>query len=260
MRRRAEFLDAFLRGAGPSPELLGAFALGLLVVDLVANLAYSLLTAPAESLPVAWGPLVAILLLTGLAYLLYRRDRRRGRAVEMRVDESRLAPPHTGLIWLLGPGPPDHLLFALEHHRKGGGGLHCWLVMQDVEPVRQALAQLSQKLLERGAAVRLHPVYIQYLDVQAAYQAVRAVFEREAAEEGLPPAQVIADITGGTKPLTAGMVLAALTTGGALEYVESERDAHGQPVPGTLRAVLVDTAFYVADRPVAERPAGADLR
>jgi len=245
MKRRAEFLDAFLRGAGPSPELLGAFALGLLVVGLLANLAYNLLTAPAEGLPVAWRPLVAILSCTGLAYLLYWLDRRRGRQVQAVVDESRLAPPHAGLVWLLGPGPLDHLLFALQHHRRGGGALHCWLVMQDSRPVREAFHQLSQRLLEEEAATRLHPVYIQHLDVQAAYGAVRTVFEREAAEEGLRPEEVIADVTGGTKPLTAGMVLAALTTGGALEYVESERDAEGRPIPGTLRVVLVDTAFYV---------------
>ena len=42
------------------------------------------------------------------------------------------------------------------------------------------------------------------------------------------------------------MVLAALTAGGALEYVESERDAQGRPITGTLRVVLVDTTFYVA--------------
>ena len=147
MKRRAEFLDAFLRGVGPSRELLGAFALGLLVVGLLGDLIYDLLTAPTESLAVVWRPLVAAMLLTGLAYLLYRRDRRRGRVVQAAVDESRLAPPHAGLIWLFGPGPFEHLLFALAHHREGGGGTHCWLVMQDIGPVREALTQLSRQLL-----------------------------------------------------------------------------------------------------------------
>jgi len=245
MKRRAEFLDVFLRG-GPSPELLCAFALGLLVVGLLADLFYDLLTAPVDSLSVVWRPAAAALILTGLAYALYQQDRRRGRAVRAVVDESRLAPPHAGLIWLLGPGPLDHLLFALEHHRRGGGAAHCWLVMQNVEPVREALNQLSQRLLERGATTRLHPVYVQQLDVQAAYHAVRSIFEREAGEAGLQPDQVIADVTGATKPMTSGMVLAAITTGGALEYVESDRDVEGQPIPDTLRVVLVDTAFYVA--------------
>jgi len=247
MRRRAEFLDVLLRGAGPSPELLGAFGLGLLVVGLLGDVIYSLLTAPADTLSTAWRPGAAVLLLTGLAYLLYWQDRRRGRTVRAAVDESRLAPPHAGLIWLFGPGPFEHLIFALNHHRAGGGGGHCWLVMQeDFPPVMTKFGELSQRLAEEGVATQVHPVYVKQPDVQAAYRAVRAVFEREAAEEGLSPDQVIADITGGTKPLTAGMVLAAITTGGALEYVESERDEQGRPIPGTLRVVGVDAAFYLA--------------
>jgi hypothetical protein len=246
MNRRSEFLDIFLRGTGPSLELLSAFAVGLLVVSIVGNLVYDLLMAPEDSLAVAWRSLAASILLTGLAYLLYRQDRQRGRTVRVDVDESRLAPPYAGLVWLLGPGRFDHLLFALEHHREGGGGAHCWLVMQDAEEVRQAFSQLSQQLLEQGIPTRLHPVYLERLDVQAAYQATRTIFDREAREEGLKLSQVIADITGGIKPLTAGMVLAALTADSEMEYVESERDAHGAPIPGTLRVVLIDTDFYLA--------------
>jgi hypothetical protein len=245
MKRRAEFLDVLLRGAGPSLELLGAFALGLLVVGLLGDVTYDLLTAPADSLPIAWRPTAAALILTGLAYLLYRLDRRRLRTVRAVVDESRLAPPHAGLIWLFGPGQFEHLIFALEHHQKDGGA-QCWLVMQEgIAPVKERFGELSQRLAETGLTTRLHPVYVKQPDVQAAYQAVQNVFEREAAEEGLTPDQVIADITGGTKPLTAGMVLAALTAGGALEYVESERDAQGRPIEDTQRVVLMDTAFHV---------------
>jgi len=246
VKRRAEFLDVLLRGAGPSPELLGAFALGLLVVGLLGDVTYDLLTAPADNLSIAWRPVVAAFILTGLAYLLYRRDRRRGRTVRAVVDESRLAPPHAGLIWLFGPGQFEHLVFALKHHQRGGGAAHCWLVMQeDFPPVKERFGQLSQRLAEERVTTRLHPVYVGQPDVQAAYEAVREVFEREAAEEGLAPEAIIADITSGTKPLTAGMVLAALTAGGALEYVESERDTEGRPIKDTLRVVLVDTGFYV---------------
>jgi len=246
MKRRADFLDKLLRG-GPSLELLGAFFLGLLVVGLLSDLAYDLLTAPVETLPVVWRPGIAILLLTGLAYLLYHLDRRT-RAVRVEVDESRLAPAHAGLVWLFGPGPFEHLLFALDHHCKGGGGAHCWLVMQNTEPVQQAFNQFSQRLLEQNSTTQLHPAYIDELDVRASYEAVRSIFERESVEEGLHPEQVIADVTGGTKPLSAGMVLAALTAGGALEYVESERDPDGLPIPGTLRVVLVDTTFQSVER------------
>ncbi len=246
MNRRNEFLDILLRGAGPSLALLLAFAMGLLMVSILGNLAYDLLVSPPERPLAILRPLAAAALLTLAAYGLYRHDRSRKQTVRAEVDETRLAPPYAGLVWLLGPGPFDHLLFALEHHRQKGGGVHCWLVMQDTDRVQQAFSQLSQELLQRGWPTRLHPMYIEELEVRAAYQAVRAIFDREAGEEGLAPHQVIADITGGTKPLTAGMVLAALTAGGSLEYVESERDSLGQPIPGTLRVVLVDTTFYLA--------------
>ncbi len=243
MRRRGRFLDYFLRG-GPSPALLGVFFFGLLAVGLLTDMVYDLLTAPVGSLPVAWRPFVAAAVLAAVAYALYRWDSRE-RKGEMEFDESRLASPHLGLIWLFGPGRFGHFLVALERHRQGGGAAHCWLVMQDVGPVQENFARLQQRLLEDGVATRLHRVYIPKLEVQAAYEAVQTVFQREAEEKGLRPDQVIADITGGTKPMTAGMLLAALTTGGALEYVESERDADGNPIPGTEHVVSVDIAFYL---------------
>ncbi len=247
MNRRVEFLDVLLRGAGPSPELLAAFALGLLMVGTLGNLVYDLLLAPVTVWGVLWRPLLASALLTGLAYLLYQRDRRRERRVRVEIDESRLALPHAGLIWLLGPGPVDHLLFALGHHHAGGDAAHCWLVMEShVKAVQDAFQKVSEWVLEEETKTQLHPVYIGALDAQQAYQAVHDIFSREAGEVRLEPGQVIADITGGTKQLTAGMVLAALTTGGALEYVESDRDTEGQPIPGTLRVVEVDTTFYLS--------------
>lgn len=198
-----------------------------------------------SALPGLWRPLVMILLMTGIAYLCYRADRRRTRVLRAKVEETQQAPPHAGIIWLFGPGRFDHLLFALEHHRRGGGASHCWLVMQDVKPVHDAYARLSQTLQANGQSTQLHPVYIHQVDVASAYRAVREIFEQRASEVNLTPQDIIADITGGLKPLTAGMVLAALTVGGALEYVESERDKQGEPIPGTQRVVLVDTAFYI---------------
>lgn len=175
----------------------------------------------------------------------YDLDRRRSRRVEMGFDESRLAPPHAGLIWLFGPGRFDHLLFALRHHLAGGGASHCWLVMQDTKKVQETFSQLHAALLDEGVSTKLHRAYVDRLDVESAYATVRTILEREVAEENLDLSQVIADITGGTKPLTAGMVLAALTLGASLEYVESERDPQGDPIPNTLRATLLDTTFYV---------------
>jgi hypothetical protein len=250
VRERREilnFLRAFLQGAEPTPELLGAFILGLIVANALAQLVYDLAMAP-ETLPTLWRPALIIIVLTGAAYLLYRRDRQRARTMHVYVDENRLAPPHAGIVWLFGPGRFDHLLFALEHHHKGGGASHCWLVMQNTEPAQRTYSQLLQQLPEKGLNTQLHPVYIPQLEAGDAYQAVRRVFEEEAPKVGLKPEDVIADITGGLKPLTAGMILAAITLDRALEYVESERNPQGEPIPGTLRVVLIDLNFYVTRR------------
>jgi len=82
---------------------------------------------------------LAIVLITALAVFLYHRNRGRYRSlhVDVDVDETRLAPPRAGIIWLFGPGNFDHLLFALEHHHKGGGALHCWLIMQNIQKVKK---------------------------------------------------------------------------------------------------------------------------
>jgi len=249
VKQQSDFLDVFLRGSGPSLQLLGAFALGLLVVGLLSNLLYDLLVSPAETIGAIWLPVTAVLILTGLSYLLYWLDRRRESSIQAVFDESRLAPPHSGLIWLFGPGPVEHLLFALKHHQRDDGPGHCWLVMQDTRTIREAFSKLTQQIAEQGLRTQLHPVYINQLDAGAAYRAARTIFDREAAEEGLTRGAVIGDITGGTKPLTAGLLLAALTTGNQLEYVESERDDEGRPIPNTLRVVLVDTEFYLAEKP-----------
>ena len=100
-------------------------------------------------------------------------------------------------------------------------------------------------MLKENITTRLHPCYVDDLDVEATFLAVSTIFERESVEEGLSPDRLIADITGGTKTMSAGMLLAALTTGAGLEYVESKRDSQGQPIPDTLRVVLVDTTFYL---------------
>ena len=104
-------------------------------------------------------------------------------------EETRLALPHAGLIWMLGPGGCDHLLFALAHHRAGGGAAHCWLVMQDAPRVRAAFRRLAQALAEAERPTRLHPVILPSLEARAAREAVRGIYAREAARVGLAPEQ-----------------------------------------------------------------------
>lgn len=254
-KRGVNFPDVFLKGAGPSAALVAAFVLGLLVVGVVSNLLYSLLTAWDETWPVAWQPAVAAAAMTALAFLLYQLDVRMPRGMKARVDESRRAPHLPGLVWLFGPGPFDHLMTALRHHCTNDRQTHCWLVMQEtVEALEENFRRLSQAISDQGLNARTHRFYIPRPDAEATYEAVRTILEREALEEKLEPGQVIADLTGGTKPMTAGMVLAAITLGCPLEYVETDRDALGNPIPNTARVVLADVSFYL-ERVSPGRPA-----
>jgi len=258
--RSSEFWELLLSlREGATLALLSIFIIGVLVVGLISNLVYEVLMSAGDlneqamlRVAAACGVLMAV------AYGLYRLERRGLGRIEVSVDESRLAPPHRGLIWLLGPGPVEHALHAIRYHagrqpsqgpRSGLGphsdqGLHCWLVMQrGNEAVQAAYNALASSVAEEKLAARLEPVLVERLDVEVTYQAVCHVFEREAPAVGLAERDVIADITGGTKPMTAGMVLAALDGARDLEYVESLRDDEGRPVPGTLRVVWVDKAF-----------------
>jgi hypothetical protein len=241
MNRRWGFWAVFL--GGPASGLMGAFVLGVLVVSLLSNLCYDLLAGAL----VQWQTVLPTLAISGamtlVAYILYRRTQGRV-SVGIAVDESQQAPARAGLIWLLGPHY-DHLLTALRHHCQGGGGEHCWLVLQDSPAMQDTFQRCAAALVAAELTTRLYPVYLRRLDAQSAYRAVREILEREVVEAGLTADEVIADITSGTKPLTAGMVLAALTCGGALEYVQSRRDAAGQVIDGTQQVVLLDMDFYL---------------
>jgi len=191
---------------------------------------------------------LALVLITALAVFLYHRNRSRYRSLHVYVDETRLAPPRAGIIWLFGPGKFDHLLFALEHHHKGGGASHCWLIMQNTQAVKKNYSEFLKHLDEKGLNTQVHPVYVTQPEAGEAYHAVRKILEEEVPKMGLKTEDVIADITGGLKPLTAGMILAALTFGCDLEYVETERTPEGEPIPGTLRVVVIDLNFYISTK------------
>lgn len=258
--RRANFVKAFLIEAGPSPWLLGAFILGLLVIGVAGNFVYALVTTPQQVAAIWWQPALAIVAGTAIAYLLYWGDQRLGRRVTLTFDEGNAPPGHPGLIWVLGPGGFDHLLVALAHHHARDGAAHCWLLMQeDSAPVRKNYTEVNRAVESLYSTLHLHPVYLPRPDVQHTYEAVRSIYEREAAEAGLSADQVIADITGGTKPMTAGMLLGVLAAGRTrLEYVESNYK-NDVRVEGSEHVVWVDVNFFTGPAvPAASGPPGAD--
>ena len=69
------------------------------------------------------------------------------------------------------------------------------------------------------------------------------IYNRALTEQKLEAHQIVADLTGGFKPMTAGMVMACLSYGRLLEYTESKRDATDQLIDGTQRVIEVGVDF-----------------
>lgn len=244
----------FTLSSRPTWELIGVFCLGVLFLSVASNWIYDVAQSPEDLLTTQWlGVLVALVVMLGLAYWLYQRDRRKlmeRLLIEATFTESATASPHRGLIWILSPGSVDHPTFAIAHHygREAPHTLeHCWLVMtkgdRRVEEAKQALEQGLQGL---GIAVELHSIEVPRPDVESTYRAVDDIYQAALADKGLEPKEVIADITGGLKPMTTGMALACLLRNLGLEYVETDRDELGQPINGTQRVVIVDVDFFQA--------------
>jgi hypothetical protein len=77
------------------------------------------------------------------------------------------------------------------------------------------------------------------------------ILEVEAVKAGLKPNEIIADITGGVKPMTAGMTLACVARNRNMQYMKVPRDKTGQVIPGVtpepIRVpIRIDTAFVPA--------------
>lgn len=246
MRSGRSFLDVFLRGSGPSLELLGAFALGLGVVGLLSSLGYDWLVDENNLQLTTWRVLIASALLTLSAYGLYQLDLYRHRiALDVDVDESRLAPPHDHIVWLLGPGSLDTLMWTLTHHQRQGGAKEVWLLMlHPSEALERAYDDFKALLSERHLQARPHKVELGELSAAASYEAAQQVLSKIKPKADTGQKSVIFDITSGTKPLSAGLLLAALAADCPVEYVESERDANGKPIPNTLRVVQVEMDFH----------------
>ena len=83
--------------------------------------------------------------------------------------------------------------------------------------------------------------------IQATYDTAVRIFDSEAPAAGLQPHEIVADISGGTKPMTAGMTLARLARDRDMQFMKRLRDAAGCVLPGGMaEPVRVDTTFFLS--------------
>ena len=143
--------------------------------------------------------------------------------------------PAPGLIFMLSSA--DTLNAAIQYH--GAALQHCFLIVTR-EREDEAAAAIARFPELRFSVHALPDLY----DSQGCYEIVRHICRQEAPRLGLDPHAVVADITGGTKPMTLGMIVACLEGGCPMEHVPTHYDAAGQYV-GPLPPIQIDVRCQI---------------
>ena len=199
------------------------FVFSAFLIGAIVNLTTGILQEVAG---VVWTTvfLVLILLITLIFVNIYTRRLRQRLSRGPRIIGDRPSPPkQLGLIVMMTPAPTARA--ALDYHLERLK--HLWLI---VTP-EMAVAGSSLQSYAESKGVECHPLKLDdEYDAQACYYLVRDVFERDAPRYGLAGADIAADMTGGTKPMTAAMVLACSDLGlGTLEHVPTRFLAGTEP-------------------------------
>ena len=88
------------------------------------------------------------------------------------------------------------------------------LLTPEVQQAR-TFERLQERVSELRYEVTLHPVILKTDTAQETLDAVIAIYATaQAGETGLAPREIVADMTGGIKQMTTGMVTACLLTAG----------------------------------------------
>jgi hypothetical protein len=164
------------------------------------------------------------------------------------ISEGLKPEPRTGLI-LLVSGTKATAPAAIEYHMNAKTLRVLWLVASsETMSVAETLAREYRRRISEirwGEEYRVDPDR-----VEDTYNIVTRILQKEVATYKFEQRQIIADITGGLKPMTAGMTLACLARNQDMQYMMAVRGPNGEPdrtVPA--EPVKIDTTFM----PVALR-------
>lgn len=218
-RLRHPLTQLFEPGDAPYLFILGSTFLAVLGNGVYELLQDGLGDRPRTRIVIVLGAL----LIVGIVTLVFVARLRRQAATTLSfVPTEQRADPCPGLVLLLSPGPGTSEEVAIRHHLQRNTLRQCWLIVS--EQAQTKAAQLQFDLNEQN--VHAHIVALaDETQARLSYAAVKGALE--VAQTALPGQPVIVDITGGTKPMTAGAVLACLDTGAPLEYIVSLRHPDG---------------------------------
>ena len=212
-----------------------------LLVQVIINLLSSWLEklvgpTPGRILQLVIGLCIAALVLWAVLRLLGREP-----AVEI-VPKEEKAHRFPGLIALVGPGREGKdpmkqaAVVAIEHHLAPEGPgeslRNVWLVTGRGERGGVPVTEAIRNKYAGGCEVRVCTVADAF-DLQETYALVRRIYTEDLPELGLHPQQVVADLSGGTAMMTAGMAVACRDRW-PMEYVTGGKEGM-VPAPVLVR-------------------------
>jgi hypothetical protein len=157
----------------------------------------------------------------------------------LRFDGGDLRQPACKRILILLVSNVDSAMFAVRYHFENKAGLpdmgkleRVYLIYSNEQQKDQfgestrAIADKIKQEIETLAAsegrqlsVQMHDHGVSPADAQDTFDYVNRVYRGS----GCDPGEIIADFTGGTKPMTTGMIMACLKAERELEYVSYNR-------------------------------------
>ncbi len=213
-RSPTQIFELFFTPRFPLYFLLGALALGV-AGNMLSDLAKQWLAPNGEPGRLGLILVLAIIglgLLVALAYSAGAIQRRMVGPAAYRVVDRPHPKPARGLIAFVSLKQREHLERALHYH--GPALERVWLV---ATPDAEALAAEIKAEYETGQRrVSVEPLNDPY-ELLRAREVVEHIYRSQLGD--LPEEAVVADFTGGTKPMAAGMIFACLNPRRSLQYV-----------------------------------------
>lgn len=213
------------------------FIIGTAALTLVLQALYDLANNPTT-----WqgGYLLALVAFVVAVAALIITSRRQPVPGRVNLADEKKPTLHRGLILLIGPresAAPD----AIEYHRDTLR--HCWLI--STQTSLTTAAALQQRFDSQTLSIHQGSAYVVDEDqIRSTYDLLMRIITEEAPRHGLTPNDLIGDITGGLKPMTAGMTLACLARHCDMQYMKILRNEAGEPLPGAIpEPIQIDAAF-----------------
>ena len=218
------------------------FIIGTAALSLALQAVYDFANEPGVFKGGYWLALGCLFIAGGI--LLVSTARHRYSQGQISLKQSVPPRQQMGLI-VMADANGDALRSAIEYCLPSLK--HCWLLAsRDTVATAQALVAQYQ-----GQVPNFYYGELGYLvdpdQIQATYDTVVRIFDTEAPAAGLQPHDIVADISGGSKAMTAGVALACLARDRDMQFLKAARDGNGRILPNApLEPMRVDTTFFLS--------------